>query len=623
MKKVLALLLVFSICIVLFAITLTACKKDDSLSPPPVVSGNDGVTENPDNNTPDNSDNADATLADGRPTGATERQALAEQYKLPYNPDIMDTWEPVTFTYFIISDNSAPAETNPILNIIEEITNVKIEFQFYDMDFEIALGVMVIAEDMPDMAYFGKNAKAAIESGHFLSLNELIENHAPNLRAFYDPWWEAMKYTDGKIYTAQLNGTVTGKQTVFSDDKVAFWLQKDVLDHFGRAPNDIDEYFDFIREYKELYPVIDDEQTIGFLVKTHGGINSAFSAPGYFLSGNANWGGAVNSDGNYFGAAVSPVERWTAEFNKNWWEKLNAEYRLGTIPRNSLNHSQTEYLSRISSGAVLGMFDDGQSFRTAHDKLIEDNRLERTYLPLALTYPGFEPNYLDAEPFIANSGIVLSSSISDPVRAIEFLDWIIDEDVQRFLSWGILDEHYSYDNNGRLTRTVQQRELQSDEVWVNNNTGRLLLEFMPKMSGTFPLDGNPASPDVSPEELYAALSGYDKELFGRLGIYTMADFWGEPKQRPVFYPFADVTDFDEKALDNPDEIPADTFAALEQQKEALAVYNRINDIINGRSIRNLITGRESAFETGWQNYLNSLERIDFEPLMEFYKINAE
>jgi len=589
MRKVPVLILIFIIC---FGLT-AACKTADlpsPLSPPPPVSPST-----------DSTNNGDVSAEPGPPAGKSERHQLADLYGLPYDTS-MDEWEPVTFTYFCVSANQPPPEDNPIIKIVEEITNVKIDFLFYDVDSKLALEAMVTADDMPDMAYFGDGAAAAIDSGHFMPVDELIEQYAPQLRVFYDPWWELMKHKDGRIYTAEINGTLTGTQAVMWQDQYAFWIQKDVLDHFGRAPKDLNEYFDFIREYMELYPEIGELPVTGFLVKTFDERKSGLFDPGYFLAGNANWGEAINTDGNYINAGISPAERRTAEFNRLWWEKLNEEFRLETFSRNSLSFDYGDYIEQIAAGTVLGMFDKGSAFKIAEEILIEEELYERTYLPLALTFPGVEPNYLDAVEFTGGNGINFSNGISDPVRAIQYLDWIIDENVQRLLSWGIEGEHYYYDENGRIARPDLQRDFQNGSNWVHENLGRALLEMMPKMQGSYPSDNNPTSPELSPEEHFETLTGYDMDLFEKLGIYTMAGFWGEPKQRPVFYPYRGLEP--------------------EEESEAWVAENSIREILGGRMLINMVTAREGGFDALWETYVEAINEIDQNPLMSFFADEA-
>jgi len=582
MKKILALLLAVVMC---FGI-LAACGEADAPPPPPP----------PPPTPPTQNDPPPPPVA-----GKSDRQLLAEQYGLPYDP-AMDAWEPITFTYFVRNANEPPAADNPIIKIVEEITNVKIDFQFNLTDLDTAMGVMLAGGDVPDMAFFGGEAAAAIDSGHFMPIDDLIDQYAPRLRAHYDPWWGLMKHSDGRIYTAEIYGTPVGTQTILWQNQSAFWLQKDVLDHYGRAPKDIDEYFDFIRGYKDLNPTIDGVPTVGFAIESFGWQNFGVANSGYFLAGNANWGGAVNTGGDHFDAPITPANRWTADFNKSWWGKLNEEFHLGTFSAETFTLTHDEYLAQIATGVVLGMHDQGWNFSSGEQPLIAEGRYERTYLPLALTYGNAEPNYLDARSFTGSNGINISANISDPIRAIQYLDWIIDESVQRFLEWGIEGEHYYYDDNGRIARPQEQRELQNDQRWGYDNLGRMLRDQMPKMQGSYPSDDNPTDPSQSPEEYFAGLTGYDRELFAKLGIYSMSGFWGEPKPRPPYYPYWSMN-------------PADG-------SEAQLAGQRIDDIVRGGQVANMIIAPQGEFEAHWAAYLDAINAIDQKPIMDFFAEEA-
>ena len=531
MRKVIALILVVSMCLAVIA----GCGNGGNPETTPDVTGGDNGTNGNGGSGNNGGGGNNGGLPGGRPEGAAEREQLAGYYGLPYNPDVMDAWEPVTFTYFTNSKEAPPAEDNPILKIVEEITNVKIEFMFYDIDPKIALEVMLTVGDLPDFAYFGEKSPEFIDYRQFLPLSELIERFAPNLRAFYDPWWEFMKQDDGDIYLLAIYGTPVGTQIGHMQNKPAFWIQKDVLDHFGRAPENLDEYFEFLRVYRDLYPRIERSRTIAYSIGSPASRNTGIIDAGYFLAGNADWGEAINEDGNDILAAISPAERFTADFNRLWWEKLNEEYNLGLFGSGTFYISYESFLNQISSGYVLGFFDRAENIAPSIDTLLANGLYERTYLPLALTFPGASPNYLDTEAFNYGNGIVINPDISDPGRAVGYLDWIISEEVQRFLSWGIEDEHYYYDTNGRISRTSEQRAMQDDKSWVRDNMGRVLLELMPKMQGSYPSDNNPTGISKSPEEHFFNLSDYDKKLFAVLLSYPkdIMECSDDPKRHDV------------------------------------------------------------------------------------------
>ena len=238
LKKVIALLLAS----VLSVSILAACGSDN--------------TDEPASSTDTPGSAVDTPAAVQPPTeNKSEGQLLAEQYGLPYTP--LSEAEPITYTYFVRNPGAIPSPDNPIINIIETITNTKIEFETLVGDLETVISVMLASGDWNDMAFFGGEAGPFLDAGLALPLQDLIEQYAPNLRAHYSPWWELMRHKDGNIYAAEIYATPTGVHNINEYNGSAFWMQKDVLDHFGRAPATLDEYFDFIREYKEIYPTID------------------------------------------------------------------------------------------------------------------------------------------------------------------------------------------------------------------------------------------------------------------------------------------------------------------------------------------------------------------------------
>jgi putative aldouronate transport system substrate-binding protein len=512
MKRTLAILIVLAMTLSLFA----ACGGADSGTP--------ATTPGTTNETPA----ADST---SETPVSNDVVFAADRYGLPRSG--MEDMPMIEFSIFDRSSNTQPSPDNPILRAIEEITNVRITYEYLVGDEETKISLMIASGEMNDAVFVGGTTGPFIDSGSFIPLEGLIEEHAPNLRSFYAPWWEAMRHSDGHIYIAELHGTPVGTQYVMEHWGSAMWIQKDVLDHFGRAPATLDEYFDFIREYMEIYPDIDGTPTRGFEILATG--FKWIDNPPLFLAGHANWGGVWVDL-----ATDTAHNRWAADFVKPWLERLNEEYRNGVVPRDTLILTQDQYHANIASGAVLGFHDQKWAFNSAQNASRADGKHNRTYLPLALTYDGVEPNYVDEREFTGNNGLGISISCKDPVRLIQFMDYCIQEDVQRFLRWGIEGEHWYYNDERRIVRPEEQRELQTDTIWRRDNMGDALYDLMPKMLGSYS-DGNATSAGEQPEEYFAGLVDYDKALFAKLGIKTEAAFMGIPKARPSYYPVWSMT----------------------------------------------------------------------------------
>jgi len=211
--------------------------------------------------------------------------------------------------------------------------------------------------------------------------------------------------------------------------------------------------------------------------------------------------------------------------------------------------------------------------------------------------------------FAGNNGLNISWNNADPIRFAQFLDWIIQEPVQRFLSWGIERDvydanaallqsfgvdygyHYYYEN-GRIVRPQEMRDLQQDSRWLRNNMGRQLRDMLPKIQGTFLSDGNAVDPGSSPEEYMAGLNDFDRDFFTRHNINHFTGFMkSEPLPRVSFYP-----------LWGAEPTPGSDAAEF-------ASHVGFSAGIDGDHIINLIKGPTDEFEDRWETYLQAIDAI--------------
>lgn len=540
---------------------------------------------------------APAAESTGTPEGDA-RRALADQYGLPHSG--MEEMEPITFTYFNAGAPENISRDNPFSRIVQEITGVTIEIEYLVGDAQEKYGVMIASGDMPDMVNVGVGEVTRfIEAGSYIPLQDLVLQYAPNYRQVFDRYWPGMFTADGNKYVLSIWGAPVGIQNPIQYNGSAFWIQKDVLDHFGRAPSTVDEYFDMIREYKDLHPTIDGVPTIGYEINMSDGwrywalLNSPKSLAGY-----ANWGDFAVADTVNHVAIDSFSQPWSRTFI----EKLNEEFLAGTIVAETLTRDYDQYLGVLATGAVLGMYDQLWSFQRAQELLTTEGRFERTYLPVALTYDAsITPNYMDAGVFTANNGIGITVNCADPVRLMMFVNWMLNEEVQRFLSWGIEGEHYYVNENGRYVRFDEQRRLQDDDPqWVRDNMGHWLRNAFPKIDGSFS-DGNAASPGLQDEEYFASLNDYDKGLFERLGILSRIAFMGEPVYQPSYFPFWD------KGLTSGDTVAGQTITRVTE--------------LSTQSLSRIVLAPEGQFESMWNAYQEEIQAIDQQPMWD--AINEE
>ena len=532
-----------------------------------------------------------ATTADASSGVNEAAEAVYAQYGLPRTG--MENDPPITLTRFHDASAVQVSADNPFNKAMEAITNIRVEVEYLVGDPYEKFGVMIASGDLPDMVNVGVGEQPMFfQAGAYMPLQDLVEEFAPNYRNQFDQYWPYMFVADGNKYIMSCWGMPSGEPNPISYNGCAFYLQKAVLDYYGRAPKTVDEYFEFIRGYKEAFPTIDGAPTIGFEAEMADWRVWSVLHPSKFLQGYGNWGdvGVADIVNN---VAIDP---YPEPFYRTYLELLNQEFLQGTILAETFTRDHDQFLATLSTGAVLGLFDQEWNFNNAQNLLLQEGKYERTYVPIGLTYDeSIKPHYIDKGNFEANNGFGISVNSPHAERIMKLVNYVIQEDVQRWLSWGIEGEHY-YVENGRYIRFDEQRSLQVDPQWVRDNMGRWYRDLWPKVDGTF-TNGNATGPATQNEEAWDSLTDYDKALFTKLGIVNRIAFLGDPVVVPAYYPFWAKRSF------AGDGSPADL--GWERQAEYMKT-----------SLPRLVTAPAGEFDALYAQFLGGLAKIDVKPTFD-------
>lgn len=460
--------------------------------------------------------------ADQTATPATDSQATAAPEKL----------DPITFTVFIRDPQQVPSKDNKIIKKITELTGVTLEFEFLVGDLQQKEGVMLASGDYPDLIFAETNK--FLDAGAYIGLEKLINDNAPNLKKHYEPYWEKMKEVSGgdDIRVLDLYGVQYGESTETWHSQAGFWIQKDVLAEAGYPlPKTLDEYFKLIEDYTAKHPTTADGQpTIGFEVLSDGWRAFCLKNPPQHLNGGGNNGGVyVNPDTDVAEVLTDK------DYSRAYYLKLNEEFQKGVISPDTFTQSYDQYMAKLSTGRVLGMFDQHWNFQDAENVLIGDKKYGQTYVPVPLTYEGKTDYYREELVFAGINGLGITKNCKDPERLIKFLDFMVQEDTQKLLTWGIEGEDYTVDDKGIMHRNPDVIVNDKDPTWRRNNTGRLIFNYMPHGVGRFS-DGNTILPEESDEEVFDGMNEYDKEFFKAYGVRSQVDFLSNPPKSKPYYP---------------------------------------------------------------------------------------
>ncbi|MFC5470835.1 ABC transporter substrate-binding protein [Cohnella suwonensis] len=491
--------------------------------------------------------------------------------------------EPITISMFNGYTGPAPTDDNKIYKKIKDELGVTLKEEILVGDAEQKLGVMIAGGDYPDLITSSTKLTAA---GAVIPLEELIEKHAPNLKKHYEKVWNMMKDpNDGHIYWLPNYGVYRGNFNTTYYGGPAFWIQKAVLKEFGYPKlKTLDEYFGLIEQYKAKYPEIDGQPTIGYTTLAFDWrVFGLRNAPEH-LAGYPNDGGVI-VDPNTNVASIFEA----TDVAKPYYKKLNEANAKGLIDQEAFAQNYDQYLAKIASGRVLGMFDQHWNFGQGEDTLKTQEKFDRTYIGIPLVYDtNTKDYYLDRPPLNLGNGVGITVNAKDPEKIIKFLDTIITEEWQKIFSWGIEGEDYQVGADGKFSRTEEQRKNYDDVAWKQKNRADTLYGALPHIQGTFS-DGNADSPGNQPDEYFGTLKPIDKELFAAYGVKMPSDFFSQPPENRVSYPAWNI-----------DLIEGSPAKIADQKMKDLAL----------KFLPKSVLSKPEQFDSVWADYGKAMEKVD-------------
>jgi len=494
---------------------------------------------------------------------------------------------PITISIFSMTAMQQPPADNKIYQWIKKNLNVTFKWDILVGEKDQKIGVMVAGGKYPDILHI--DSRKFYEAGALIPLDDLIEKYGPRLKKHYEKAWERMKEDDGHVYCLPVWGVFEGRDQGTWYGGPAMWVQKEVLKEFGYPKiKTIDEYFDLLLKYKNKYPLINGQPTIGFTILAYSWHSYTMINPPNFLAGFPN-------DGN---GTVDPITHeykcfLYQDISKRWFKKLNEMNSLGLIDRSCFVDNYDQYLSKISSGRVLGFHDQAWHFQQASDSLTTQNMYNRTYAPLPIVFDeNIRPHYLNRPVPNYGQGIGISIRAKDPVRIIRFLDAQLAENVQKIIGlWGIEGEDYQYDETGHPYRTEEQRKQQEDDIWKLRNQAQLWRSHNPKIQGSYS-DGYPTEIGDIYSEREAMLKPEDKELWKAYDVTSNPELMDiDPPENSVWFPAWQIQ--------------------LIDGSEAQIAWQRVESVY-AKYLPRIILAPASEFEILWSEYTDELRKAGIE-----------
>ena len=437
---------------------------------------------------------------------------------------------PIVVTVFRGDPGDQPTSDNKIYKMIEDEFGITFEIEYLAGDLDETLGIKIAGKDYPDLFDGGNSAEKLINAGALIDLLPYItEEGTPNLYNHIKDLLPQLVNDEGKLFIIPNYGINYNAQVQNYCNGPSFFMQKQVLEWAGYPEvKTLDQYFDLLESFIIENPVNDDGVPYtGFAILCEGWRHFCLINPVQHLMGQPNEGEV------FIDRATAAVETFiNKDYAKPYYKKLNEMYKKGLINKDTFVMNYDQYIAKLSSGTVLGMFDQTWDFGTATAALKDAKMYKNTYIALPLVYDeayGFgaiSEQYLNGAVPNKDRGAGISVNCEDPERMIQLYETLLSDKWQKILQWGIEGEDY-YVENGRMLMTKEQYENRSNAAWKNANMAFALWESLPKKQGTMD-DGNAWSPDQQGEIYMSLMNEYDQAFLKAYNYSRPADFFNPP-----------------------------------------------------------------------------------------------
>lgn len=294
-------------------------------------------------------------------------------------------------------------------------------------DSQEAFNLMIASGEIPDLVHGTKADLTKYgKEGAFMPLNDLIEEHAPNIKKYLedmDGLEEFATASDGNLYFVPFLADGQAQQ--------GWFLRQDWMEKLGlKTPNTTEELYEVLKAFKEKDPNGNGKQDeipyFSRLPESLGDLTILWGARhDLYLDGDKIQYGP--NEENY-GKALEGLAKWYGE------KLIDPEiFTRGAKARDILLGDNTGGISHDWFGSTA-------SYNSLLKDQIEGFKWETFAPPENTEGERVEPTVRN--PFGDNAGVAIGHSTKDPVRVIKYLDFFYSEEGRRLMNYGVEGETY-------------------------------------------------------------------------------------------------------------------------------------------------------------------------------------
>lgn len=458
--------------------------------------------------------------------------------------------EVVELTFFNADGNQEDPWTDSVAQAITEKTGVKLKttYPIGGNDQSEAVALMIAEQKYPDLIFAKGSANNLIEADALIDMSDLIEEYGPNIKKLYGDEFGKLRQSadDPAIY--QLSAYAVGGEKY--KDCGSAQIQWDVIKaNDYKIPETLDEFETMIKEYIASSPKTEDGlDRIGITLST---------ADWHWMITLGNPAGAIADSAPDNGQWIvdennQAMYKFRSEKEREYFRWLCRMYNEGILDPEFATQTHEDYIAKIASGRVVALFDKDWDYQDGEKVLKADGKLGATYcgLPLTMDKDTKSP-VLMYQGLTTGTGIAITSSCADPVKAIQYIDFLCSDEGQVLTHWGVEDVNYFIDESGHRFRTDEEIEASQNDKDYQKNTGVGFHNYPFPSYGdgiTDPTGSTYTTTSKSSvigeynEEERAAVEKWGVELL--VDVFPQADEFEVPPYPPL-WALAKPTEFDE------------------------------------------------------------------------------
>lgn len=506
--------------------------------------------------------------------------------------------KPVTLTYF--SEDSSTNWNNmqdEVGKVIAEKTGVTLDAEFAVGDPVQKMSLIAATGNYPDLIAAKADVGKLVDAGAVLDLTELIDKHAPNIKKMLGDKLVRTKYSldDQAIYAIPTWSSVDERK--FKADG-GFELQHRVVKEAGYPEiRTVQDFEKVIQEYITKHPADENgNKNIGLSLNGDDWHMYQVTNSGFQTTGGPD-------DGEYY--IDQETHQATYHFRrpeeKEYFRWLNHMNDIGLLDPESFVQKTDQFKAKVASGRVLGLADPEWDYGDAQNALKAAGKVDQTYghYPVTMSEAYKDTSFWPAG-FDGGYGISISSKCKDPVRAIQFLDYLASEEGQILNNWGMEGKHYTVENGKRMVIPAVQERMDNDNAAFQKESGvglywNLMVHYG---DGIKDSTGNYFTRSY-PEQLTASYSAPEKETLKAYGV----EHWKE------LFPSED--EFGPRAYG------AAYTMSLASDDPAVILGAKMKDI-TWKRIPEAIMSKPEKFDQIWDAYMADLDKAGVKEMEEAY-----